>query len=76
MAGQLLVGSWSAEVRDLVSVLAVAHHADAAGDDTALPAADCLCRLALARSRGRRLTAADQAALALLGGMLVIHAAG
>ena len=73
---QLLVGSWSAEVRDLVSVLAVAHHADAAGDDTALPAADCWCRLALARSRGRRLTAADHAALASLGGMLVTHPAG
>jgi uncharacterized membrane protein len=29
---QLLVGSWSAEVRDLVSVLAVAHHADTTGD--------------------------------------------
>jgi len=64
---QLLVGSWSAEVRDLVSVLAVAHHADATGDDSDLLAADCWCRLALARGRGRRLTAADHAALAALG---------
>ncbi len=68
---QLLVGGWSAEVRDLVSVLAVAHHADAAGDDTDLLAADCWCRLALARSRGRRLTAADHAALAALGRTVV-----
>jgi len=68
---QLLVGSWSAEVRDLVSVLAVAHHADAAGDnDVDLLAADCWCRLALARCRGQRLTAADHAALAALGRMV------
>jgi long-subunit acyl-CoA synthetase (AMP-forming)/alkylation response protein AidB-like acyl-CoA dehydrogenase len=64
---QLLVGSWSAEVRDLVSVLAVAHHADATGDGDELLAADCWCRLALARGRGRRLTAADHSALAALG---------
>jgi long-subunit acyl-CoA synthetase (AMP-forming)/alkylation response protein AidB-like acyl-CoA dehydrogenase len=64
---QLLVGSWSAEVRDLVSVLAVAHHADMTGDDGDLLAADCWCRLALARGRGLRLTAADHAALAALG---------
>ena len=68
---QLLVGSWSAEVRDLVSVLAVAHHADATGDDSDLLAADCWCRLALARARGRRLTAADHAALAALGRTVV-----
>ncbi len=68
---QLLVGSWSAEVRDLVSVLAVAHHADATGDDGDLLAADCWCRLALARGRGRRLTAADHAALAALGRKVV-----
>ena len=64
---QLLVGGWSAEVRDLVSVLAVAHHADATGDDSDLLAADCWCRLALARGRGTRLTAADNAALARMG---------
>jgi alkylation response protein AidB-like acyl-CoA dehydrogenase len=68
---QLLVGSWSAEVRDLVSVLAVAHHADATGDDSDLLAADCWCRLALARGSGRRLTAADHAALAALGRSVV-----
>ncbi len=68
---QLLVGSWSAEVRDLVSVLAVAHHADATGDGDELLAADCWCRLALARGRGRRLTAADHAALAALGRSVV-----
>jgi hypothetical protein len=68
---QLLVGSWSAEVRDLVSVLAVAHHADATGDDGDLLAADCWCRLAIARARGRRLTAADHAALAALGRQVV-----
>jgi hypothetical protein len=64
---QLLVGGWSAEVREMVSVLAVAHHADATGDGDDLLAADCWCRLALARARGRRLTAADHAALAALG---------
>jgi len=68
---QLLVGGWSAEVRDLVSVLAVAHHADATGDDGDLLAADCWCRLALARGRGTRLTAADHAALATLGRTVV-----
>ncbi|MFM8805114.1 MAG: acyl-CoA dehydrogenase family protein, partial [Planctomycetia bacterium] len=64
---QLLVGGWSAEVRDLVSVLAVAHHADAAGQDADLLAADCWCRLTLARARGSRLGAADHEALAALG---------
>jgi long-subunit acyl-CoA synthetase (AMP-forming)/alkylation response protein AidB-like acyl-CoA dehydrogenase len=68
---QLLVGGWSAEVRDLMSVLAVAHHADATGDDNDLLAADCWCRLALARCRGTRLTAADHAALATLGRSVV-----
>jgi hypothetical protein len=68
---QLLVGGWSAEVRDLLSVLAVAHHADATGDDSDLLAADCWCRLALARSRGTRLTAADHAALARMGRTVV-----
>ena len=68
---QLLVGGWSAEVRDLVSVLAVAHHADATGDDSDLLAADCWCRLALAHGRGTRLTAADHAALARMGRTVV-----
>jgi alkylation response protein AidB-like acyl-CoA dehydrogenase len=68
---QLLVGGWSAEVRDLVSVLAVAHHADAAGQESDLLAADCWCRLALARARGSRLSAADHEALAALGRLVV-----
>ena len=68
---QLLVGGWSAEVRDLVSVLAVAHHADAASDhEVDLLAADCWCRLALARCLGRQLTGADHASLAALGRMV------
>ena len=46
----------------------MAHHADAADDnDVDLQAADCWCRLALSRARGRRLTASDHAALASLG---------
>ena len=64
---QLEIGSLSAEVRDLVSVVAVAHRADVAGDDGLLLAADCWCRLALARAHGRRLTASDHAQLAQLG---------
>jgi hypothetical protein len=64
---QLEIGALSAEVRDLVSVLAVAHHADAAGDDTLLLPADCWCRLASSRASGRRLTAADHTRLAELG---------
>ncbi len=64
---QLEIGSLAAEVRDLVSVVAVAHHADAAGDDSLLLAADCWCRLALARAHGHRLTATDHARLAELG---------
>lgn len=68
---QLQVGAWSAEIRDLMSVLAVTHHADATGYDRDLLAADCWCRVALARSRGRRLTAADHTALATLGRTIV-----
>jgi long-subunit acyl-CoA synthetase (AMP-forming)/alkylation response protein AidB-like acyl-CoA dehydrogenase len=64
---QLEIGCLSAEVRDLVSVVAVAHHADVAGDDSLLLAADCWCRIALARAHGRRLTASDHAQLAQLG---------
>jgi hypothetical protein len=47
--------------------VAVAHHADVAGDDGLLLAADCWCRIALARAHGRRLTASDHAQLAQLG---------
>ena len=62
---QLEVGALAAEVRELVGVLAVAHHAAAADGQRA--AADCWCRLALARATGRRLAAADHAAVAALG---------
>jgi len=63
---QLVVGALAAEVRELVSVLAVAHHA-ARADARTVAAADCWCRLATARGRGGRLTSADHAALAALG---------
>ena len=62
---QLEVGALAAEVRELVGVLAVAHHAAAAGGEVA--AAECWCRLAVARATGRKPTAADHAALAALG---------
>jgi long-subunit acyl-CoA synthetase (AMP-forming)/alkylation response protein AidB-like acyl-CoA dehydrogenase len=64
---QLEVGALAADVRELVSVLATAHHADACGTDAAAAAADVWCRLALARAAGRRLTSADHAAVAALG---------
>jgi hypothetical protein len=64
---QLEVGALATEVRELVSVLATAHHADAHGTDAAAAAADVWCRLALARAAGRRLTSADHAASAALG---------
>ena len=64
---QLDVAAESAAVRELAGVLAVAHVSDAAGDEGTMLAADCWCRLALARGRGLRLTAADHAALAMLG---------
>ena len=62
---QLEVGALAAEVRELVGVIAVAHHAAAAGGPGA--AADCWCRLAVARATGRKPTVADHAALAALG---------
>jgi long-subunit acyl-CoA synthetase (AMP-forming)/alkylation response protein AidB-like acyl-CoA dehydrogenase len=64
---QLEIGGLSARVRDLVTVLAVAHHADASGDEAAVAAADVWCRLALARAAGRHAAAPDLAALAALG---------
>ena len=64
---QLEIGALSARVRDLVSVIAVAHHADADSGDHALAAADVWCRLTLARASGRHLTAADHTAVAALG---------
>jgi long-subunit acyl-CoA synthetase (AMP-forming)/alkylation response protein AidB-like acyl-CoA dehydrogenase len=69
---QLLAAAISAEIREAVSVLAVAHHADATGEEEGLAAADCWCRLALARASGGRLTAADHAALAVLGGEVAV----
>lgn len=50
---QVEVGFLSAAVREAVSVLAVAHHADASGDESRLAPADAWCRLALARAAGR-----------------------
>jgi long-subunit acyl-CoA synthetase (AMP-forming)/alkylation response protein AidB-like acyl-CoA dehydrogenase len=64
---QLEVGDFSARVRDLTSVLAVAHHADATGSDAAVRAADVWCRLARTRAAGRRPAPADLAAVARLG---------
>ena len=64
---QLEVGVLSAAVRDAVSVLAVAHHADASGDDATLVPADAWCRLALARAAGR-MPSADDLAAAAVGG--------
>jgi hypothetical protein len=64
---QLTVAALAAEVRELASVLAVAHHAAAAAGRPGVAAADCWCRLAIARATGRRLAAADHTALASLG---------
>jgi long-subunit acyl-CoA synthetase (AMP-forming)/alkylation response protein AidB-like acyl-CoA dehydrogenase len=64
---QLEIGDMSSAVRDLASVLAVTHHADALGDDQSVAAADCWCRFTLARVTGKRPTSADHAALASLG---------
>ena len=64
---QLEVGALSAAVRDAVSVLAVAHHADASGDEATLAPADAWCRLALARAAGRTPSAADLTAVAVVG---------
>ncbi len=61
----LVVGALAGDVRDLTAVLAVCHHADATAPEVA--AADCFCRVTLARIRGTRLGAADHAALAALG---------
>lgn len=64
---QLEVGALAAAVRDAASVLAVAHHADARGDDLTVRTADVWCRSALASASGRRLTPADHAAIGDLG---------
>jgi alkylation response protein AidB-like acyl-CoA dehydrogenase len=64
---QLEVAALSGAVRDAISVLAVAHHADATGDDAGLPAADCWCRMALSRAAGRSPGVDDLAAVAAVG---------
>jgi long-subunit acyl-CoA synthetase (AMP-forming)/alkylation response protein AidB-like acyl-CoA dehydrogenase len=64
---QLEIGLLAADVRELASVLAVAWYADAAGSPLIEAAADCWCRLALARAGGRRPTAGDLAAVARVG---------
>jgi long-subunit acyl-CoA synthetase (AMP-forming)/alkylation response protein AidB-like acyl-CoA dehydrogenase len=64
---QLEIGSLAAVVRELASILAVAHHADASGDERAVAAADVWCRLAAARASGRRLAADDLQAIAAVG---------
>lgn len=64
---QLEVGALAAVVRDAASVLAVAHHADARGDDLTVRIADVWCRTALASALGHRLTAADHTAIGDLG---------
>jgi long-subunit acyl-CoA synthetase (AMP-forming)/alkylation response protein AidB-like acyl-CoA dehydrogenase len=66
---QLVAGALAADIRDLAAVLAVCHHADAMAADPA--AADCFCRLVLARVSGARPSAADHAALAALGAAVV-----
>jgi alkylation response protein AidB-like acyl-CoA dehydrogenase len=68
---QLEIGDLSAEVRAWASILAVAHHADARGDDAPLLAADCWCRLAAARACGSKPAAADHQSLAELGRLVV-----
>jgi long-subunit acyl-CoA synthetase (AMP-forming)/alkylation response protein AidB-like acyl-CoA dehydrogenase len=68
---QLEIGILSAVVRDLASVLAAAHHADASGDEQAVASADVWCRLALARAAGRRPGPAVLSALAALGAAAV-----
>jgi hypothetical protein len=73
---QLEIGDLSAEVRAWASILAVAHHADARGDDGPLLAADCWCRLAAARACGSKPAAADHQSLADLGRLVVERGAG
>lgn len=64
---QLEIAALSAAVRDSLSVVAVAHHTDAAGDDRLLPPAHAWCRLALARAAGRPFSPADHAAVVAAG---------
>ena len=71
---QLEIGQLSADARDAVSVLAVAHYADAAGDDRLLAPADVWCRLTLARVRGRRPAGDDLSAVAGAGAQVMAEA--
>lgn len=64
---QLEIGMLAAVIREWASVLAVAHHADATGDDAEVAAADAWCRMAAARATGQRLGPADLAAIAAVG---------
>jgi alkylation response protein AidB-like acyl-CoA dehydrogenase len=73
---QLEIGGLSATVRDLVSVLAAAHQADASGDEAAVAAADVWCRLARARVAGRRPGPGDLTALAALGAAATVAEPG
>ena len=73
---QLEIGGLSATVRDLASVLAAAHRADASGDEAAAAAADVWCRLALARAAGRRPGPGDLSALAALGAAATVAEPG
>ena len=68
---QLEVGMLAAAAREFVAVLAVAHHADAAGHEPTVDAADAWCRLAIARGAGRQPSAADLSALAAVGAAVV-----
>ena len=68
---QLVVGHLATRVRELLTVLAVAHHADRVlapqGNATVLAAAETCCRLTLARATGRHPSARDLACLAETG---------
>ncbi len=64
---QLLMGRHAATVRDLMSVLAVAHRGDMLGDERSLLEADCWCHMALARAAGCVPSAAADTRLAALG---------
>ena len=64
---QLEIGEMAGAVRGLASMLAVAHHADASGDEGSVAVADAWCRLMAARVSGHRLTAGDLQAIAAVG---------
>jgi len=68
---QLEIGQLSADARDALSVLAVAHHVDAGGDDRVVAPAETWCRLTLARIRGGRPSGSDLAAVAGVGRLVM-----